>query len=528
MKHIISTIQETIVDFTTYIRRIRYSVIGLAAYVFLIHFHMLNSMIPGIDTEHMISNSESLYTSWRGIGRQGLWLVKRLSGNVTFNPYFAVLLTLLFLVLVCLLVPFIFNLATGNKKGYRGEAMLVFTFGAIVVSHPIMTEQLYFTLQSAEVVFSFFLLELCLTCAHFWSATRNPLWLLPTILLLQIPFSTYQAFVPLFIAGAVGMTLLQSLFTSLSIRRQMEYVGRFIIAFLAGFLINQLISRLFFISSSYLNNQFHWSNAGFIGGCREILSHIRDVFAGFGPFYFIEFFFLSLVLVVILLRRCLAIKRTGIFVWQLFLLAAWLASPFYLSILLGIRPVVRAQLVLPFAMGGTAFLSGYLFIMWKQEHFGKTLRTLIGIVLLLLCFSTVYKEAAVTSKLYYTDSIRKQGDLNLAQSLQKDIQTFCGDADYDGAVVFWGRREAVRNASCIQGDIMGQSFFNWDVDVEPLYFFSSNRIVDFMNTLGSSYSKPTAEQVDFASKVIAEMPCYPAPGSIMWVEDTLVVKLSEK
>ena len=75
---------------------------------------------------------------------------------------------------------------------------------------------------------------------------------------------------------------------------------------------------------------------------------------------------------------------------------------------------------------------------------------------------------------------------------------------------------------------MGQSFFNWDVDVEPLYFFSSNRIVDFMNTLGSSYSKPTTGQVDLVSGVIADMPCYPAPGSITWVEDTLVVKLSEK
>lgn len=527
MTNFISTIQETIVDFTAYIRRIRYAVIGLAAYVFLIHFHMLNSTVPGIDTEHLISDSESLYSSWLGIGRQGLWIVKRLSGNITFNPYFAVILTLLFLVPVCLLVPFIFNLTSGNKKGYRGEAILAFTFGAIFVSHPIMTEQLYFTLQSAEIVFSFFLLELSLIAAHYWSTTRNLLWLLPTILLLQIPFSTYQAFVPLFIAGAVGMTLLQSLFTSQSVRKQLEYVGRFIIAFLTGFIINQMVSR-FFINSSYLNNQFYWATAGFIGGCREIITHIRDVFAGLGTFYFIEFLFLSLILIIILLRRWSAIQRTGVTAWQIFLLAAWLASPFYLSILLGIRPVVRAQLVLPFAAGGTAFLSGYLFIMWKQEHFGEMLRKLIGIVLLLLCFSTVYKEAAVTSKLYYTDSIRKQGDLNLAQSLQKDIQAFCGDADYDGAVVFWGRREAVRNDSCIQGDIMGQSFFNWDVDVEPLYFFSSNRIVDFMNTLGSSYSKPTTRQVDLVSGVIADMPCYPAPGSITWVEDTLVVKLSEK
>lgn len=516
------------VAFSAYIRRVRYAAAALTAYIFLTHFRLFDSLVPGIDTEHLISNPDGMYSSWLGIGRQGLVAVKLLSGNSLFNPDFAALLALLLLIPVCLFVPFLGSLACGNTEGYPGESWLVFLFGAIAVSHPILTEQLYFTLQCAEVIFSLLLLELCLLGSHLWSTGKKSLWLLPTILLLQIPFSTYQAFVPLFITGAVGMTLLQSLFTSKTIREQLRYVGRFILVFLGGFLLNQLISRLFFMDSFYLNEQFSWSELGFWGGCLKILSHVRDVLSGYGTYYFIEFLILCLILSVIMLRHFFQVKKADTILWQLFLLCAWFASPFYLSLLLGARPVIRAQLVLPFVTGGTALLCGYLFLQWNLFPSKSTLRRIAGCLLVLLCLGTVYQEASVTSRLYYSDVIRKQGDLSLAVSLQKDIQAFTGESCYSGTVLFWGRREAAKNPSCIQGDIMGQSFFDWDVDAEPHYFYSSNRIVDFLNSLGSSYCKPIAEQITRAAEYMEDIPCYPSPGSIIWVDDMVVVKLSEQ
>lgn len=527
MKQFHSTIRKTASEFVSYLWRVRYAVFALTVYTFVLHHGMFDTLVPGIDTEHIINNPESMYDSWLLIGRQGLLLAKFLSGNMVFNPSFAVLLTLLFMIPVCLPAPFLGALAGGNTEGYRREAWLVFAFGAIVVSHPILTEQFYFTLQSAELAFSFLLLEVCLFGAHFWSSTKNPVWLFSSILLLQIPFSTYQAFVPLFIAGAVGMCLLQSLFTERSVREQLLYVGRFILLFLGGFLLNQVISRLFFMTSSYLSEQYNWGKTGFTGGCLAILSHMRDVCLGNGTFYFIEFFLLCIALFFLLLRNCFRAKKKGTNLWQLFLFFAWCASPFYLSILLGSRPVIRAQLILPFVTGATAFFCGYLFLHRERAAFGKVFRCIIGSLLILLLFDTVYREASVTSRLYYSDSIRMQGDLSLANSLQKDIGIFTGESDFSGTVIFWGRREAATNSSCIQGDIMGQSLFNWDVDVEPFSFYSSLRIIHFLNDLGASYQPPDCEQVDRVAGLMDNIPCYPAPGSILWVEDTVVVKLSE-
>jgi hypothetical protein len=248
---------------------------------------------------------------------------------------------------------------------------------------------------------------------------------------------------------------------------------------------------------------------------------------GYGTFYFREFGILCLVLLLLMILSWRTVKKRGRILWQLFLLAAWYASPFYLSLFLGNRPVIRAQLVLPLTTAGTAFLCCLLMRknLWADR---KLPRKIASLLLALLCLATVYREASVTSRLYYTDSIRKQGDLSLAASLQEAIADFTQEADYTGTVIFWGRRAAATNASCIQGDVMGQSFFNWDVDVEPLCFYSSLRMVCFLNTLGSSYQEPTAQQVTAAASYMSNVPCYPAEGSIVWVDDSVVVKLSDE
>ncbi len=518
-----------------YLKRIRYAAAALTLYTLLLHLRRLTALIPGIDTEHLIGSPEALYYSWLGVGRQGLYFIKFISGNKVFNPDFAALLTLLLLVPVCLFIPFLGSLAAGKTNGCRGENWLVLLLGMLIVSHPILTEQFYFTLQSAEVVFSMLLLELSLLCAHFGSLHKNPRWLPLVFLLLQIPFSTYQAFVPLFIAGAVGMALSQSLFTEKPIREQRGYVLRFSVAFLGGFILNQIITRLFFLDSAYLEKQFQWDSLGFTEGVLKILSHIRDACLGHAPFYFTEFGLLYLLLFALVLWHCLKSGNAKANIWRLFLLFAWFLSPFYLSILLGVRPVARAQLTLPFATGGTAFLCGFLLLQKKeaaaQEHSSGREKIICQVsrgLLILLSLSAVYREASVTSRLYYSDAIRAQGDYALAVSLRKDIQEFTGEEDYLGTVIFWGSRDASQNPSCIQGEIMGQSFFSWDTDMEPRYFYSSNRIVDFMNSLGSSYAKPHPILIEKAAEAVEGIPCYPSPGSIFWTEEALVVKLSEK
>ena len=166
---------------------------------------------------------------------------------------------------------------------------------------------------------------------------------------------------------------------------------------------------------------------------------------------------------------------------------------------------------------------------WKikreKAEKGKARKVTLITVVAISIF-TVWQEADVTCRLYYTDAVRYQEDLQLAGHLEYDIARFTGDCNYDGTVVFVGKRNATGNCASIRGDVMGQSLFAWDTDVEPKNYWSSGRIVGFMHCQGANYKAPNVEQVEKAVKYAKNMKCYPADGSIGMYSDVVVVKLS--
>lgn len=554
------TIKPAAGRFAAYLKRCRHALALLCACVFLLHLPMLHSVVPGIDTENIIAGPEGMYQSWLSIGRQGLVFTKYLLGNRIFNPFLASGLSLTLLLAACAAAFWLGEELTGRREGFRGESLLTFLFGMAVLSHPIVTEQLYFSLQSLELAFALLALELCLLLAHRWASEKDVLCLILCALLLLLPFSSYQAMVPLFIAAAATAVFLRSLRDSApSVSVQLAYTLRMAAAFLIGFLLNQLVTALFFTSSSYLADQFSWRRLGFLAALRKPLAHVRDVYTGYGTYYFAEYGILCVVLAVVLIRSIFsgrpklisdcrgtseniphsspekpgapsAKKKNRL--WQLFLLAAFYAAPFYMSVLLGERPVIRAQLVLPFSTGVTACLcAGLLLRKRTVPPAGKAailLHRTGTLLLAVLILAAVWHQAAVTDRLYYTDSLRAQGDYTLACRLQDDIRKCTGDVDYNGTVVFLGRREAVRNASCVQGDVMGQSLFSWDTDAEPRYYYSNGRIHSFLQSLGVLWKSPDPEQIQTAAEYMDSMTCYPEEGSILLHDDMVIVKLSEE
>ena len=548
-KSLTDMIKPALLRFAACLKRCRYALILLFAGALLLHLPALHSTLPGIDTEGVIAGPEGMYQSWLSIGRQGLVFTKYLLGNRSFNPFLASGLSLILLVTACAAAVWLGEELTGRTEGFRGESLLAFLFGMAVLSHPIVTEQLYFSLQSLEIAFALLVLELCLLLAHRWALQKDRLCLLLCAFLLLLPFSSYQAMVPLFIAAAATVIFLRSFGSPAPpVREQLFYTLRMAAAFLIGFLLNQLITALFFSSSSYLADQFSWAKLGFFTALRKPLAHVRDVYTGYGTYYFAEYGILCIVLAVFLIRHIFTAseRKKGDRIWQLFLLAAVYAAPFYMSVLLGERPVVRAQLVLPFSTAVIACLCGGLLLGGRTGYPDKklpprgnsknashsspatTLLRRAGSLLLAgLILVTLWHQASVTNRLYYTDSLRAQGDYTLACQLQHDILKYTEDSDYNGTVVFLGKRDAPRNSSCIQGDVMGQSLFSWDTDAEPRYYYSNGRIHSLFQCLGVQWKSPDPEQIQTAMEHMNSMTCYPAEGSILQYDHMVIVKLSD-
>ncbi len=116
-----------------------------------------------IDTEQMINTPERILTSWLYHERPGLVVTKYLFGQTTFHYGVAVIGAVVFLVAACLLWGWFMEHPTGQKGERSGcWTMVAALFPLLFLTHPVMTEQLHFLLQSMEVAWA---ILLCLTAA---------------------------------------------------------------------------------------------------------------------------------------------------------------------------------------------------------------------------------------------------------------------------------------------------------------------------------------------------------------------------
>lgn len=541
--------KETVGEIREYIRRSRYGLLLLGFFLCLVHGDKLFCANNGIDTEQLIYMGESFYDGWLGIGRQGLVFLKGLLGLKNYNPYFASLLLLLFSVTACGGFTFLFEYVRkqqGDGVEKPSWRWLPAAFGMLVFVHPVMTEQYYFTLQGAEVALSFNLLAVSLLCAHKWAAKGSFWWIVPAVGLSVPVFGVYQAMVPLYISAGAVLCCLRGWQrgSRKEVKKEIGYACHLSAVFMLSFVLNQLITVLFFTRSRYLSGQIQWDIADVSAGIRRLLSHMRDVAAGGGIFYSRAFLWLAAVLGVLVFFHIIRRQKSpGLRIWNFLLLGAVYGGPFYLTVVMGERPVIRGQLVLPFTMGYMAYLSGVLLLEAAGDGRGKDREgnipginggrvrrfslTAAAIVLAGICTAAVWQETAATSRLYYSEKVRYEGDLRLAGNISRDIQEFTGEYDFAGTVVFIGKRENAENHCTVTGDVMGHSLFAWDTQAEPVYFHSTRRILGFLHCMGIGYEMPDEKQVGQAALCAAQMPCYPAEGSIAWCGGSLVVKLSE-
>ena len=158
--------------------------------MFLLHWPKFNASIIGIDTESIIWDEKGLYKGWLITGRQGLVMLKYLFGNVSFNPWYSAMLTMLTFPLAVIVFFLLWD-----KVGGRQNSIVVWLVGGLLwISHPVITEQLYFSLQSFEISLGILLTAIALYLTFVWTEDKHQLWnLLVSGVLLLLTFSIYEA-----------------------------------------------------------------------------------------------------------------------------------------------------------------------------------------------------------------------------------------------------------------------------------------------------------------------------------------------
>lgn len=498
--------------------------------MFLLHGAKFNASVVGIDTEALIFGGDNFYQGWLNTGRQGLVLLKYLLRNVTFNPYFTTVLTLLVFPLAVSAFFLLWSSIVGVKK-----SLIAWIIGGLLwISHPVLTEQFYFSLQSFEIALGFLLTAAALYLTLVWTEKKRRLWAFgASVILLLLTFSIYQAFVAFYIFGAVSVLFLQTLQEFSEGKQKMAVsalarTGGWILLFITAFLINTVITQMFFSSSSYLAGQINWGTATMWETFRHICGHIISVMLGRSPIFYSAFYgrflFCSLVLFGVYLCRHGRKNISGCLTVSFFYLALQ-ASPFLMTFLQGGEPVLRSQLVLPAMTGLQAMLC-----LWLAQDLAVSAKAVGRVILagvMLISLLGGLKTAKITWSLYYTDQLRYVQDVALGRSLIQQLEKVCGQEANSLPVVVVGTRPFQRNNSSVQGQVMGQSLFDWDASVAPVPYWSTRRVLGFLHTLGADYDLAPINRMDEALGYSENMPEWPAEGSVRIQGGMVVIKLSD-
>ncbi|MCH5339270.1 MAG: glucosyltransferase domain-containing protein [Acetatifactor sp.] len=499
--------------------------------MFLVHGVKLNASVIGIDTEALIFyGGKEFYQGWLNTGRQGLVLLKYLFRNIYFNPYFSAVLTLLVFPLAVSAFFLLWSYAGGVKKLF-----IVWIIGGLLwISHPILTEQFYFSLQSFEIALGFLLTAAALYLTSLWIEKKRCLWAFgASAALLIITFSIYQAFVAFYIFGAVSVLFFQTL-REFSRGKQgmavgaLARTGGYFVVFITAFLINTVITELFFDNSGYLSEQMFWGTAPIGKIIWSICGHILSVLVGRSPIFYSPFYGCFLICSVVLFAAYLhqygRKNKSGCITVSFFYLALQ-SSPFIMTFLQGGEPVLRSQLILPAMTGLQAMLC-----LWLLQDLTVSAKTAGRVILAGIMFLGLLggaRTTKITWGFYYTDQLRYEQDVTLGNDLIQRLEVIFDREETSLPVVIVGTRPFQRNNSCIQGQVMGQSIFDWDASVAPIPYWSTRRVVGFLHVLGANYSAVSMDRLEEALTYSENMAEWPAEDCVQMYNGMVIIKLSE-
>ncbi|MCL2843989.1 MAG: glucosyltransferase domain-containing protein [Chitinivibrionia bacterium] len=503
----------------------------------------------GIDTEAVLVNREGVFRFCVGIGRFGLVFLSNIWNFNEFNPFTGFFVGFCLIWFFAISWSYIIAIFDGNT----GRNNKLIPFALVLMTMPVWAEQFYFVFQAAE---NALIVALCPYVIYFFYKgflNNEKRLIVSAFVLLIFMTSVYQAIVPLFCGGVFAFFLLLQERSNYEPKVYRNLCIKFFAVLVAAMAVYSLIDRIvipiaFGIEKAdYFDNMNQWGRKPITTNIMAVLIWTYDVFVGhttvlqrivppsvIAPFFRTgiqgaEIFlspentpvavrtFLLLPLTVLFLVKAIEVMRKAIPNGRKFLyVLAGIGVPLsiiLLTIMGGNPPVTRALYALPFAY---AFMFFYLIRSHKKPF--------AAIIISFALIAALY-QAQTTSRLFFSDHVRYNDDVRLANKLN-DLIIQIQPEEKSLPVVLVGRYQtALRfpQRSFLQGETMGHSLFEWDF----LFNGTAIRGLGFMSSLGFHFNRPSQEQIVQAREIAAFMPAYPKQGFMKRAQDFIVVKLSD-
>jgi hypothetical protein len=498
----------------------------------------------GHDTELFMADKSGMLKWSMAIGRFGNALLSKLWYIKEFNPYTA------FFTAFCLIwfftISWCYIIAIFSRDTVRNNKLI--PFALLFMTMPVWAEQFYYLLQAAE---NALIISLCpyiiyLLFKGFLDHEKGKI--ICAFILLVFITSVYQAVTPLFCCGVFACFVLLQEYSEYDPRVYRRLCLKLFITLVSSLAVYFFIDRIIIPAvfhverSSYLDNMNAWGQksireniinlflfvytltVGHIPLVQNIMNPIiaRHAWAGmqaaefFGTVSRISGNVLLLPATVIFLIKITIVMRNTIPSGRrLLYMLAGIGIPLcsiIMALMGGSWPPMRSHYALPFA---SAFMLFYLIRIFKKKT-----------ALIVTCLSllvAVY-QAEITAQLFYSDQIRYNEDVRLANELNNLImQVQPRNRKLPVALIGQYQITSRFHANFLQGDTIGRSVFGLAKD----HYGTTGRGLSFMRSLGINFDMPGENQIKQAFKEAVSMPSYPDPGCVRRMHDYIVVRISE-
>lgn len=465
-----------------------------------------------VDTDLMLVNPYFKY-NWLEIGRWGLILFQKIFHMRWFNPYIETALAYVVIIIFLMMFSYLFDYLKSKDRKLN-----YYVFCALFITHPIFALQWFFKLQCFEVALSILFVPIALIFIFEWINKKKKIYLLVSVILSIISFSCYQTNVVLYISVALISFFLKYEKEN-DFKINLIVCIKLILSFFLAFIINTIISKIFFIQSEYLTDSIYWKSNNFEDCIKNIILYVKEVL--FGSTVMTSIFSILLLVILILFIKIRKHSIYDFFRW--FVIIIFLISPFLLSIYMGGSPFYRSQYVLPFVIGAGLMLS----VSMIEDAFLNKINLILKSSLLIICSFAILLQTQTTLRLWYTEDVRYSQDHAMLQNIITDMRV--GGINYmEKPIVYIGKWDAPLNPSCLGVvEMMGISHFSMFSSTEPLYYYSSLGIYRLALINGYNLKEPTVEDVKEAKKEGQDMMNWPNKGYIKETDSIIIVRLSD-
>lgn len=502
----------TLNDFIDYCKKHILLIVVTIFVLILVHNPILFFNNIGIDTYLFLNDPMTDY-NWIEIGRYGLIIEKFILNLTTFSIFYANIIFITFLILSSIILYYIIYKVSNRDIGIANICIPIIGF-----THPIFAEQLYFANQIAEIGFTFFIVVLGLLFIFKWIKEKKILDVILGIILLNISFASYQAFVCVYIAMCIFLFIM--MYEDDNKKESMiKIIFKLIITFIISMILYEIVIHILPSDMTYLMSGNAWKTRAFAENIEHIKYQLAEILLARGDYYNIGFTIGSIGILFIGIYNCIKKNNFNNVVERiLYLLSILLliVTAFIMTILLGQTPLLRAQLYIPIIEA--CLLTFLVYYTFKNKYL-----KFLGILLIIYVSEIqIYK----LENLYYTEHMRLQSDINVSYQIINELEQL--GIEEDDTIIFVGEKEAKLNKTCNKGETIGKSMFERPQATEKLTWYTSRQILLLFRALGYEYTLPRIDQAEEAEKFAENIEnVWPEKESIVSNNGYFIVKLSE-